>query len=237
MQIMAKLYQEICEFLLNKIKNGEYRPDDKVPSENELAEMFKVSRMTARKAVDSLVSRNYLYKQAGKGTYVTNQKEKIKIYFDGSMGFNERTLYNNKVPYTVVLKFEKKSHNQMVQQKLKIDEGDVYYIERLRYVDGIPAVFEITYMPVYLFPDLQQQDLSISKYDYVHSLGHTIKGNEKEFFAVIPDENIQRQLQLNEHTPVFKVELTSSLDNDLIFEYTKIFYNQKQFRFLEKYDR
>lgn len=112
-----------------------------------------------------------------------------------------------------------------------------YYIERLRYVDGIPAVFEITYMPVYLFPDLQQQDLSISKYDYVHSLGHNIKGNEKEFFAVIPDEHIQRQLQLNEHTPVFKVELTSSLENGLIFEYTKIFYNQKHFRFLEIYDK
>lgn len=235
--ILSNLYQTIGEYLIKKIKSGEYQPDERIPSENELSKMFQVSRMTARKAVDSLVARNYLYKLPGKGTYVSNPKEKVKIYFDRQMGFNERTIQSNRIPYTVVVAFERKKPSKPVQDRLQLEDGeDVYYIERLRYIDGRPAVFEITYMPVSLFPDLRQHDLSISKYDYIRSLNHTIKESEKEFFAVMPDPLIQRHLQINDRTPVFKVELTSVLENNAPFEYTKIFYNQKEFRFLERYE-
>ena len=41
-----------------------------IPSEQELMEMYQVSRITVRKAVDELVNEGYLYKIQGKGTYV-----------------------------------------------------------------------------------------------------------------------------------------------------------------------
>ncbi|MFB4163217.1 GntR family transcriptional regulator [Alteribacillus sp. JSM 102045] len=231
---MEKLYEKITDHILQKVKSGELKAEEKVPSENELAAAFGVSRMTARKAVDNLVSRGYLYKVHGKGTYVSNQKEKIKIYFDEMTGFHERAVSYNKTAYTVVIRFEKKDPSEWVRQKLNLSEGEVYYIERLRFIDGRPVVFEISYMPVHIFPELTQEKVEVSKYDYLKELGHEILWSEKEFFAVMPDASIQQQLHINDRTPVFKVELTGALETNELFEYTKIFYNQTEFRFLER---
>ncbi|MCI1859143.1 MAG: GntR family transcriptional regulator [Sporolactobacillus sp.] len=233
---MGPLYKEIAEYIVRMIKDGKYKPGEKIPSENEMGKLFNVSRMTARKAIEHLVSRNYLIQLQGKGTYVNNQKEKIKVYFDEMTGFNQRAMSNNKIPYTVVVKFEKKKTTKQVQNKLNITSDIVFYTERLRFINGMPVVLEVSYMPVDLFPNLKQENLSASKYKYIENLGYEIKRSVKEFFAVIPSDYVQKQLNLAANIPVFKVELLSQLENGRILEFTKIFYNQSEFRFIERVD-
>ena len=48
------MYERIYADLLAKIQNGDYQPGDRLPSEKESAELYGVSRITAKKAMDML---------------------------------------------------------------------------------------------------------------------------------------------------------------------------------------
>ncbi|WP_448524135.1 GntR family transcriptional regulator [Pseudothermotoga sp.] len=73
------MYKVVKEYLLSKIKTGELLPDDRVPSEKELMEMFQVSRITVRKAIDELVLEGFLYRLQGIGSFVRKKEEHEKI--------------------------------------------------------------------------------------------------------------------------------------------------------------
>ncbi len=68
------IYYQIEEQLKNKLKNGELKPNDSLPSEREFAERFEISRMTVRQAINNLVNDGYLYRQKGRGTFVSEKK-------------------------------------------------------------------------------------------------------------------------------------------------------------------
>ena len=52
---IVPLYEQVAEFLKRDIENGVYNATGKIPTEAELAEQYKVSRITIRKAMDNLV--------------------------------------------------------------------------------------------------------------------------------------------------------------------------------------
>ena len=45
------IYYQIQEWVKQLIEDGEWKPGDKIPSENELCDKFEVSRMTIRQAI------------------------------------------------------------------------------------------------------------------------------------------------------------------------------------------
>ena len=49
------LYVQLQNILREKILSGDYRVGEKIPPENELCEIYNVSRITVRKAIDTLV--------------------------------------------------------------------------------------------------------------------------------------------------------------------------------------
>ncbi len=70
-------YKKIARSIKEEIIKGRYRPGDRIPSENNLASTFGVSRMTARKAVDSLVYEGVVIRIPGLGTYVAEGAKHI----------------------------------------------------------------------------------------------------------------------------------------------------------------
>ncbi len=62
-------YYELTDKLRNQILNGDVKPNDKLPSENELSETYKVSRQTVRKALGILQEEGYIYTEHGRGTF------------------------------------------------------------------------------------------------------------------------------------------------------------------------
>lgn len=66
------LYQMIYNKILGRIKSGEYKSGDRIPSEKELAEEFDVSRITSRKALEMLANEGLIARVPGRGSYVTD---------------------------------------------------------------------------------------------------------------------------------------------------------------------
>ena len=72
------LYKRIYNKVVEKIINNEYVEGDKLPTENELALQYDVSRITSKKALDQLAQDGYIKRIQGKGSYVLGEDE-IKV--------------------------------------------------------------------------------------------------------------------------------------------------------------
>lgn len=68
---MGKIkYLEIKSCVKTWILEGRIAPNERLPSENALAELFRVSRHTVRQAVRELAHEGWLISEQGKGTFV-----------------------------------------------------------------------------------------------------------------------------------------------------------------------
>ena len=70
----STLYARIEETIATEIAQGEYRPGDQLPTEDELLQRFQVSRITVRRAIQYLVSRGLLEIRRGLGTFVLSPR-------------------------------------------------------------------------------------------------------------------------------------------------------------------
>jgi DNA-binding GntR family transcriptional regulator len=73
------LYCQLKNLIIKKIEKGEYPEDSKIPSEQELCEVYNISRPTVRQAVTELTNNGYLFKEKGKGTFVSKSRATIDI--------------------------------------------------------------------------------------------------------------------------------------------------------------
>ncbi|TDF41442.1 histidine utilization repressor [Alteromonadaceae bacterium M269] len=71
---MLPRYTQIKSELLEQIESGQMKAGDKAPSENQLAEQFDVSRMTARRALTELVDEGFMMRTQGLGTFVSDHR-------------------------------------------------------------------------------------------------------------------------------------------------------------------
>lgn len=64
------LYEKIKKSVIRNIETGALKPDDRVPSETQLARDFNASRMTANRALKELTEEGRIIRVQGVGTFV-----------------------------------------------------------------------------------------------------------------------------------------------------------------------
>lgn len=67
-------YMEVVDFVKEKMKKKEISPGDKLYSENELSEMFHLSRQTVRHAIGILEEEGIVSRVRGSGTYIRDNR-------------------------------------------------------------------------------------------------------------------------------------------------------------------
>lgn len=72
-------FEEIKQYILAQIESGEWAEDSRVPSENQLAELFGCSRMTARRGLTELTESGVLERSQGLGTFVAGLKSQSSM--------------------------------------------------------------------------------------------------------------------------------------------------------------
>lgn len=139
------LYQQIKEFIVEKIENKEWKPGDKIYSENQMFDWFNVSRNTVKKAIEDLEQEGVLYRLQGKGTFVN--KPKIEQSLSGFYSFSEVLKEKGLKPKDVVLDVSVEKANHKVAQSLQIDKDEeVVVLQRLRYAHEEPIILESSYL-------------------------------------------------------------------------------------------
>ncbi|UOQ46583.1 GntR family transcriptional regulator [Gracilibacillus caseinilyticus] len=72
---MTSLYEQMYQSLKADITDGKFQVGDRIPSETSLAEQFQVSRITSKKALEKLMNEGLVYRQRGRGTFVSEMKQ------------------------------------------------------------------------------------------------------------------------------------------------------------------
>ena len=70
----AAKYQKVTEWIYNRIASGELSGGDRLESENEISELFQISRQTVRHAFAILEKEGSIIRVQGSGTYVKEQE-------------------------------------------------------------------------------------------------------------------------------------------------------------------
>lgn len=140
------LYQQLKEIIIGKIERQEWLPDDKIYSENQLYEMYDVSRNTAKKAIEDLVQEGVLYRIQGKGTFVS--KPKIEHSLSGFYSFSQVLKEKGLNPKDIVLDVTVEEATHKIAKALQISEGEeVVLLKRLRCASDEPIILETSYLP------------------------------------------------------------------------------------------
>ena len=102
-KLATPLYKQLKERIEEQIANNVFPKSERIPSENELMQLFHVSRITVRKAIAELVSDGVLVKERGKGTYVCDKAMNVQVQ-KINRSFYEKCRLNQKEASSKLLK-------------------------------------------------------------------------------------------------------------------------------------
>lgn len=200
------LHTQIAETLRIQIQNDEFKDQDGFPSERELAEQYEVSRMTVRQALQKLRQEGLIYHERGVGTFVNNRK--LDIHTRNLNGFSEEMISLGLKPSSRVLTLKRELAEKNIMQDLGLGTGaEVFRIERLRLADGEPMAYENTFLPAYLFPDLEKANLKKNSLYQVLVENYNVQMHHaaESLEAAAADRFVARQLGIKTGSPVLVV--------------------------------
>jgi GntR family transcriptional regulator len=136
---------------------GRWRPDERLPSEQELGERFQVSKITVRQALTDLAQSGYIRREQGRGTFVARRK------FDEGprelTSFTEEMRRHALVATSRVLaQFEAEADARVTNALRLSAKSPVLILKRLRLAGAEPLSVQIAHIPAALVPGLNLVD-------------------------------------------------------------------------------
>ena len=133
--------------LKEQILCGAFAPGDRLPSEPALSQDHAVSRVTVRRALDALESDGLIRRQAGAGTFVARQSRIKPIVADFANMLAHLTSMG-RVSSVKLLSFSYVPPPPHVAEALGLAAREkVQHSVRVRYSDGVPFSYLVTYVP------------------------------------------------------------------------------------------
>ncbi|MEU8818460.1 GntR family transcriptional regulator [Actinoplanes sp. NPDC048796] len=194
-------YQVIADDLTTKIRDGELPPGAALPPQRELSASYGVTLATLRQALQRLENDGLLSQQAGRGTFVTEQRPTYLLH--SMRGFEEDLREQGQTVATYVLN-QDTAHPPVWAETL-LDYGfPVVRLERLRLLAGRPVVHQLSYVRNL---ELAGADLSEkSLYAVLAAYGVTVSRASEVIRPGVLDDETAELLHQPPGTPVFLSE-------------------------------
>lgn len=152
------LHEQITAWIRAGIDAGEWPADARLPSENELRDLFGVSRVTVRRALQTLEADGLIYRRHGLGSFVCARQAAQSLV--RLTDFAQDTTRAGMEPSSVVLHRANEQCPSSVAERLGMVPGaTVLRIDRLRLGDGEPIAIDRTWVPPYYAQLLEGHDL------------------------------------------------------------------------------
>ena len=233
-------YHQLATILRGKITEGEWKTHSPIPSERQLEPLYNVSRATIRQAIELLIRQGYLYREHGRGTFVSPQK--LQKGIQELTSFSEDMRSRGMEPGQILLEVTEEQPSEKVRRQLEITSGDqrVLKIDRVRLGDGTPMGIQTSFL---LLPEGQSLTLEeVEKNGSIYSL-------MTEKFHLIPteaDETLEvvlatareaKLLGIPESSPLLLTERTTYSQNRRPFEFVKILYRGDRYKYYVRLTR
>jgi GntR family transcriptional regulator len=215
------LYYQLKTLLLERIRTGEMKPNDRLPAEDELAATHGVSKATVRQALNELAVAGVLRREQGRGTFVAEPKM--------AQGPREMTSFTDEMrsrghqPTSKVLNQDVIEAEADMAEKLRLAEGaQVMRLKRLRLADGEPMGIQTAYLPLALAPRLAEEDFTdASLYEALErKYGLWPARAQETYVAALLDRADAKLLKVAAGSPALSAERVSYLSSGQPLEVT-----------------
>lgn len=198
------LYVQLKTILKSGIERQGIGPGEPLPGDHQLCATYGVSRTVVRQALSELEYEGVINRVKGRGTFVAEPKVGEGL-FQSLTGLYDDTLARGGRLRSDVLRFEVVPADSIVAEQLQLSLGeDVIVLERLRFVDSLPWVFNVTHLPLAIAPDLLTEDLTNqSLYGILRQrYGVQIARGKRSLEASVASTSLARILQVAVGDPV-----------------------------------
>jgi GntR family transcriptional regulator len=225
------LYQQVRDILIENIMSQKWKPNTLISTEQELMEMYNVSRTTIRQAINMLVQDGLLEKRQGKGTIVKSRK--LIGNLGQLKGFAEEVVERGLTPHSLLLRAEFSTLLHAEKTILQVPENEqVLVIERIRLANDIPIAVERSCWPERVGHLLMKNDLNTAKYYEI--LEHNniyikrAKENISAINATLPEADM---LGIRGGEALLEMTRLSFGIDDRPLEYTRTKYRSDQYTY------
>jgi GntR family transcriptional regulator len=230
-------YYQLANILRDRISKGHWIARQPIPSERQLEKDFSISRTTIRQAIDLLVRQGYLYREHGKGTFVSPQK--LQKGISELTSFSEDMRRRGIVPGQKILEigYMKPLADVCAHLEIPADHEKVLRIERLRLGDGVPMGLQTSF---YVLPEgetITRKELEElgSTYRILQEKFHLIPTEADETLEVaLASSREALLLQIRPGSPLLLSERTTYSQFRRVIEFVRILYRGDRYRYLAK---
>ena len=208
-------YKNIQNYILNKIASGEFPNGSQIPTELELAERFKVSRVTVNKAITELSLQKVLLRVAGKGTFVAQQKAQSSSMHVVDIAVEIKNRGN--IHSMKLLEKSMIPANEAIALALGIYVGTyVAYCHLIHYENALPILLEQRYVNTALAPNFAAQDFTLITPSGFLLANYALSEVEHTVNAIAATDSIAKHLQLALGDPCLYISRRTWCEKELI---------------------
>jgi GntR family transcriptional regulator/GntR family frlABCD operon transcriptional regulator len=223
-------HKMLYEILRKHITDGIYKEGDLLPSENELCQLYGMTRPTVRQSLSTLANDGYIIKHQGKGSIVHHLPKEIGILSVSgtTSAVGDRNLKTKIIVKPVLIPWS--SDFMFPLSELEKESGCIY-MERLRLLDDIPIFYDISYIANINLPRITSRQFeNRSLFKILREQYHIeIKGGEQRIKAIPASLKISRFLHLRRDQPVLHLERKMETSNHGLYLYSSIFCNTEKY--------
>ena len=226
-------YIQLVNILKEKIQSEVWKPGDQIPGEQDLCEMYGVSRTVVRQSLLELELEGLINRRKGKGTFISLPKISEGLV-QKLTGFYQDMVERGLNPVTRVLHQNVVPASEKVARFLDINPGDqVIDILRLRFINDEPIQMVTTYVPFEMCPALATVDLTNrSLYEFLEKeCGIFIAKGRRYLEAVLANETEAELLGIERGAPLLMLDSISFSDSDRPIEYYHALHRGDRSRF------
>lgn len=226
------IYYQVKTSILEKIKKDIYKVGLQLPTDMEFCDIYNVSRITIRRALQELESDGYIQRFQGKGSYV--RVKEIKQNISRFYSFTNELINMGYKPSSELISFELVKPNEKIREILELEDDDmVFRIERLRLADDAIAALDNSYIPEKYIPNFKEDYLvGGSLYEALENHYGFRPNNSEETIEAIALEYYEAQkMKLKAGIPQLLVERVSFFNKKKVeFNYRIVNSNVYKYR-------
>jgi GntR family transcriptional regulator len=206
-------YQQLARIIERDMRDGRYAVGERIPTETELCRIYDLSRSTVRETLRALEQQGLVKMIPRRGAFVSD-KQAESWTLQVTQGFLETHSHSSsRSVVTRVLRWGVEPLPDLASRALALPSGaSGFYIERIRSMDGAPALHSINWMPEDVGGNLIGKRVLEGEQSLNETLaqaGFTIHAARREVAAVAAPREIARHLDLKDGSPVLRIDSVS----------------------------
>lgn len=227
----APLYLRFRKAIETTLNEGVLKSGDALPSERDFASKGEISRVTVRKALQSLVDDGVLVQRHGSGTFVAQNMERVERSQSRLTSFTEDMARRGKVVRSVWLERGRfvPSPQETMALGLTSDEM-VTRINRLRFANEVPVAIEYSSLVPSMLP--HPEDVGDSLYAALAKHGNRPVRAVQRIWAASLEPERAHLLRVPSGFASLNIERISYLASGKIVEFTRSIYRGDTYEFV-----